>query len=210
MEIDDEKAAEYMEQLKRIPMVEPFPARDGWNVHETTRLALRSYLASEKSAEFRQLSSLAVQCFPGDQPHEKIERLYHLFVAVSPEAESYLSTLSEEWDDREELLALGPMLLELSSDSLLSKLSKKTAACFPPTSPGSPNSANSCATENPPITPHKPSKTLRKPLENPPKTPRFSSHLIPRISRSQPAQLFYLPSFQSLNRYFSKTPLASK
>ena len=97
-----------------------------------------------------------------------------------------------------------------SAPSPSSKLSKKTAACFPPTSPGSPNSANSCATENPPITPHKPSKTLRKPLENPPKTPRFSSHLIPRISRSQPAQLFYLPSFQSLNRYFSKTPLASK
>lgn len=119
MEIDDEKAVEYLEQLKRLPMVEPFPARDGWNVHESTRLALRSYLASEKPSQFRQASTRAVQCFPGDQPHENIECLYHLFVAAPSEAESNLSTLWEEWDDRKELLALGPMLLELSSDSLL-------------------------------------------------------------------------------------------
>jgi tetratricopeptide (TPR) repeat protein len=120
LEIADEKAADYMEQLKRLPMVEPFPARDGWNVHESTRLALRSDLASSQSGKFRKLSALAVKCFPGDQPHEEIERLFHLLVAAPPEAESTLSTLSQEWTDREELLALGPMLLELSSDLLLS------------------------------------------------------------------------------------------
>jgi hypothetical protein len=46
LEIDDDQAAEYLDQLRRLPMVEPFPARDGWSVHEATRLALRSDLAT--------------------------------------------------------------------------------------------------------------------------------------------------------------------
>ncbi len=35
-----------LERLKRIPMVESFAQRNGWNVHEATRLAIRRHLAA--------------------------------------------------------------------------------------------------------------------------------------------------------------------
>src|SRR5689334_17144635 len=44
---DDAAAAKYLEGLKTLPMVEAFATRDGWNVHEATRLALRSHLVRE-------------------------------------------------------------------------------------------------------------------------------------------------------------------
>ena len=119
LEIDDGLASEYMDQLQRFPMVERFSARDGWNVHEATRLALRSQWATEKSTTFSKLSARAAQCFAGNEPHQRIERLFHLFVAAPSEAESNISTLRKEWRGSEKLLTLGPLTLELGADKLL-------------------------------------------------------------------------------------------
>jgi len=75
LNVHDDQAAAYFEQLQRLPMVEPFPARDAWNVREATRLALRSELAATQLTKLRKLSTLAVPCFKGDEPHQRIERL---------------------------------------------------------------------------------------------------------------------------------------
>jgi tetratricopeptide (TPR) repeat protein len=119
LNVHDDQAAAYFEQLQRLPMVEPFPARDAWNVHEATRLALRSELAATQLTKLRKLSTLAVPCFKGDEPHQRIERLYHELVSDPSQAGSALSALRQEWEDKEELLALGPLLLELGNEGLL-------------------------------------------------------------------------------------------
>src|SRR4051794_5317053 len=63
---DDATAAKYLEGLKTLPMVETFATRDGWNVHEATRLALRSHLVREDPERFQKLSARAAETFRGD------------------------------------------------------------------------------------------------------------------------------------------------
>ena len=65
LQVDDATAARYLQELKALPMVEPFGSRDGWNVHEATRLALRSHLARVQPERFRELSGLAAEVFRG-------------------------------------------------------------------------------------------------------------------------------------------------
>ena len=117
LEVDEAQAAEYVDQLARLPMVEPFPARQGWNVHEATRLALRAQLAAEKTEQFRELSAKAAAFFTSDQPHDRIERLFHLFGAQLPDAQSLFDELWNEWHpgSPDNVLALGTALLELET-----------------------------------------------------------------------------------------------
>ena len=114
---DDLQAAEYVERLQRLPMVEPFPARQGWNVHEATRLVLRAQLAAEKPEQFRRLSSQAAALFTGAQPSDRVERLFHLFAAQSPDAPALFSELWNEWypNAPDHILALGAAILELDT-----------------------------------------------------------------------------------------------
>ncbi len=119
LQIDEVQAASYIDQLQRLPMVERFATRDAWNVHEATRLALRSQLIAEQNVKFQQLSARAAQCFLADEPHQRVEHLFHLLVSAPAEAESDLSALRTAWRERQEQLALGALLLELEGDRLL-------------------------------------------------------------------------------------------
>jgi hypothetical protein len=42
VQVDPDTAGRYLQALTRLPMVETFAARNGWNVHEMSRLALRA------------------------------------------------------------------------------------------------------------------------------------------------------------------------
>ena len=111
-------AAGIVETLRNLPMVENFTAREGYNVHEATRLALRRELASADRARLIELSSRAVGCFDGDAPHLKIERVYHRLLAEPEPAAEELGCLWSKWNElgRYELLqSLGVALGELVS-----------------------------------------------------------------------------------------------
>ena len=65
--------------LTALPMIEPFQGK-GWNVHESTRLALRHWLAAEHPERLRELSARAADHFH-PQPDAEVETLYHRLLA---------------------------------------------------------------------------------------------------------------------------------
>jgi tetratricopeptide (TPR) repeat protein len=119
-----------IEKLCALPMVEPFAARGGWNVHARTRLALRDYLQSTQSTDpdrFRRLSSRAVHCFDGDAPHLRIEALYHLLVAEPQQGADSLRQLWLQWDAagrHEALQSLAIVLEELIKNQALASAAR--------------------------------------------------------------------------------------
>src|SRR5947209_6743954 len=99
LQIDDATAAKHLDGLKKLPMVETFAARKGWNVHEATRLALRSYIAHNEPERFRKLSRRAADTFQGEEPYDKVEWIYHLLVAAPTQDTSLaLNDLWYEWN----------------------------------------------------------------------------------------------------------------
>jgi tetratricopeptide (TPR) repeat protein len=120
-------------QLRRLPVVEPFPARGpgAANVHEATRLALRARMKAESPERLRALSARARACFAGDTaPHTRIEALYHRFTAEPQAAVWECDTLAWEWDRAgryEALLGLGVVLDELLQEGLPEGLVRGTA-----------------------------------------------------------------------------------
>src|SRR5271165_1155350 len=110
-------------QLRRLPVVEPFPARGtgAANVHETSRLALRSWMKGESPDRLAALSERAKIYFDGEAPHLRIEALYHGFTVQPEAAEQECATLYDEWNSMgryEELLGLGVVLDELLAAGL--------------------------------------------------------------------------------------------
>jgi len=110
-------------QLRRLPVVEPFPARGtgAANVHETSRLALRSWMKGESPDRLAALSERAKIYFDGKAPHLRIEALYHGFTVHPEAAEQECATLYDEWNSMgryEELLGLGVVLDELLAAGL--------------------------------------------------------------------------------------------
>jgi tetratricopeptide (TPR) repeat protein len=76
----------WFEAVIAWPAVEPFPARQGYNVHEATRLGLRRRLFAENPERFREIAARAVAAFNGSTVHEEIERAYHLLAAEPAKA----------------------------------------------------------------------------------------------------------------------------
>ena len=116
LDTDETSAGGWLEKLLRLPMVESFALRKGWNVHEATRLALRSYLAAVDPARLNMLSTRAVDCFPGDDPAWRIESIFHRLLAAPEDGAAALETLWKDWDNAgrsESLQALGFALDEL-------------------------------------------------------------------------------------------------
>src|SRR6185503_12553462 len=68
LQIDQPNAEETLEQLLTLPMVESFAARNGWNVHEATRLALRKQLHDDAPERFQHLFTRAAKCFEDSDP----------------------------------------------------------------------------------------------------------------------------------------------
>ena len=89
-------------QLRKLTVVEPFPARgeSALNVHETARLSLRRWLAEDQPAWFRTLSQRAASHFAADTtPAGRIEWIYHLLSAQPDLAAIQCERLNREWID---------------------------------------------------------------------------------------------------------------
>ena len=100
--------------LTALPMVEPFQGK-GWNVHESTRLALRHWLAAEHPERLRQLSARAADHFH-PQPDAEVETLYHRLLADPEHAAGQVGDACYTFQQRgrqTELDRLGLVLAEL-------------------------------------------------------------------------------------------------
>ena len=70
-------AARWLERLLELDCMEKFEARGGWNVHETTRLAIRQQLHVLKPARLVELAARAMAVFSASGTENQIERAYH-------------------------------------------------------------------------------------------------------------------------------------
>lgn len=116
LEADPLEAADLYEQMKTLPMVESFEARDGHNIHEATRLAVRLRMKREDPAWFQTLSARAAKCWTSDEPEYLIEVLFHRLSANPEAAASELTAAFKRWEREgrdEPRQALGVMLEEL-------------------------------------------------------------------------------------------------
>ena len=116
LEVDETTSERFIAGLKELPFVERFEARGGWNVHEATRLALRSEWAADRAARFLELSDRAAELFGGEEPQQQVEWVYHWLIADPVEGEKALYELWKKWNDSgrfEPLQALAAALSEL-------------------------------------------------------------------------------------------------
>ena len=100
LEIAPEESARRLAQLRKLRVVEPFPARGetAVNVHEASRVALRKRMAGEKPERFRQLSALAANFFDRDLASAgRIEWIFHLLCAEPERGTTELIDLTREW-----------------------------------------------------------------------------------------------------------------
>ena len=95
---DAEEASSLLERLAKFSMVEPFSARQGWNVHEATRLAIRRKLQSDAPDRFRNLSSIAAACWPGEDAVSRVETIYHLLASHPELGAEDLEKTYWKWD----------------------------------------------------------------------------------------------------------------
>ena len=118
-ETDGQSVEDILAEVRALPMIEGFPARQGWNVHEATRMALRNHVLETDPERFRRLSARAASCLSGDDPHHRIEAVYHRLVADPPDGAEALRQLSSNWfaEGRYEYLQSLAVVLEEVLDS---------------------------------------------------------------------------------------------
>ncbi len=131
LDCDSTTASDSLEALSSLTMVEAFPLRGGWNVHEATRLALRRRLQQQEPERLRVLSAKASACFIGDAPALRIEALFHqLSAGPDADAAEALRLLYKEWEEHgrhESLQALAHMLDEALRYASLGPVSQARA-----------------------------------------------------------------------------------
>src|SRR5512135_1659901 len=101
--ITAEESAVRLDRLRRLSVVELFPARgsDAVNVHEAARLALRQAMADDLDGGFRGLSARAVMYFRDDPTAAgRIEWIYHLLCADPERGATQLEKLDREWSNQ--------------------------------------------------------------------------------------------------------------
>jgi hypothetical protein len=112
-------------QLRKLTVVESFPARgeSALNVHETTRLSLRRWLAEAQPTRFRGLSQRAALYFAGDStPAGRIEWTYNLLCGDPERGATELESLDRNWASSahpEDRYALAAALSELEESRLV-------------------------------------------------------------------------------------------
>lgn len=125
LQIDIDKANDWLQLLIKLPMVESYTARQAWNVHEATRLTIRTILANCNSERFRTLTSLSANYFSGSEKFQKNESIYHRLANNETGADRKLLDLYHHWRrsgqyDTQQALAL--LLEELLNNNLLKGL----------------------------------------------------------------------------------------
>jgi tetratricopeptide (TPR) repeat protein len=88
-----------MESLSAFPMVEPFALRSttAYNIHETTRLALRKRMLLEEPERLRSLSAKAAVAIAQGDHAATTEHLYHQLLANPDEAADQCETLYRDF-----------------------------------------------------------------------------------------------------------------
>jgi len=127
LEAEETTASQWVDQLRSLPMVEAFPAHNGWNVHETTRLALRNWLRRQEPERLEKLSAKASKCLAGADPARVVEAIYHNLLASPDEAADELERVRSEWSNAgryESLQILGVALRELLTPGFLSPVAR--------------------------------------------------------------------------------------
>lgn len=124
--IPESESSAVLAQLGPLSVVEPFPARgeNVVNVHESSRLAIRKWMAAEDSTRFRDLSARAADFFVSDAtPSGRIEWIYHMLCADPERGADALEKLDREWSNQarpEERYAFAAALKELEDTKLVS------------------------------------------------------------------------------------------
>jgi hypothetical protein len=127
METEAQSAGDILAALRTLPMIEGFPARHGWNVHEATRKALRNHLLETDPERFHRLSVRAASCLSGDDPHHRIESVYHRLVADPRDGADSLRQLCSDWSAEGRyapLQSLAVVLEELLNSNWLEPLAR--------------------------------------------------------------------------------------
>ncbi len=123
--LSTEESTVRLAQLRRLSLVEAFPARgsDAVNVHEASRLALRKLIDAEANERFRSLSASAAEFFKSDStPAGRIEWIYHLLCADPEIGATTLETNERLWSRvarPEDRYALSLALEELDNTGLV-------------------------------------------------------------------------------------------
>ncbi len=115
-------ASSLRERLINLPMVEPFPQHQAWNVHESTRLVLRRKIRRDQWDRFRDLSAKAADCWPGEYTISQVERIFHRLAAEPNLGAGELERTYWKWQrsgQREAIQALGAALDELATFPLM-------------------------------------------------------------------------------------------
>ena len=111
--VDQPTSEKYLEALRTLPFVERFESRAGWNVHEATRLALRSELARTSPPVFKN-SPLSRQSYSRRRAASK-SRAHLSSPSVGPaEAQTALYDLWKKWYDSGRFESLQTLAVSLS------------------------------------------------------------------------------------------------
>ena len=94
-----------LEQLRALPMVEPYNRRDGknaYNLHEATRLAVRDRLLASDPERFRTLSQRAAAAYGSADPDAPdfvltCEHLYHQLAGQTDEGDAAMAKVAGQW-----------------------------------------------------------------------------------------------------------------
>jgi tetratricopeptide (TPR) repeat protein len=110
-------AEQWYRQIVQLPFCERFPLRGGYNLHESTRLALRKRLCAEAPDRLRVFSGRAAEVFAKPSVHARIENAYQELWADPENAGPLIRRL--EFDLRhkvEDALAFAVALHECITD----------------------------------------------------------------------------------------------
>ena len=120
-----EESGTQLVRLQALRVVERFPARGdkAINVHEASRLALRTSLANDAAERFRAWSARAAAYWAADPSAAgRIEWIYHLLTSDPDRGASELESLNRRWGSEanpEDCYALAAALGELETAGLL-------------------------------------------------------------------------------------------
>ena len=121
LRLGDSEVAASFETLTSLPFVERYGDGVNYNVHESTRLAIRRRLESQEPERLVTLSLAAAALWPDEDPRSRVENLYHRIVANQKDASLELERLYWKWHragQRKPIQLLGPVLEELSRAQL--------------------------------------------------------------------------------------------
>lgn len=97
--VDPSQVDSLTQELASLPIVEPYPARGGWNVHQATRLAMRRALCTENPTLFQNLSARAATCSTGATFADRIEAVYHRLSSEPAQGADELDLLYRDCDE---------------------------------------------------------------------------------------------------------------